>query len=231
MWCGKKKAVTFSFDDGVTQDIRLIGILNKYGLKGTFNLNSELLGKEGELQRNGRSVRHDKIAPADVREIYAGHEIAVHTLTHPRLTELDEAEIIRQVEVDRQNLSRLCGYEVIGMAYPCGGVNHDERVAEIIQKKTGVQYARTIISSYDFAHQHELFRFRPSVYYVEDCFEEVIDSFLSSEREEHQLLYIWGHSYEMDAEFITWERFERACARLAFRSDIFYGTNREVLGL
>ena len=33
MWQGKKKAVTFSFDDGVTQDIRLIEILNKYGLK------------------------------------------------------------------------------------------------------------------------------------------------------------------------------------------------------
>ena len=37
MWNGKKKAVTFSFDDGVTQDIRLIEIFNKYGLKGTFN--------------------------------------------------------------------------------------------------------------------------------------------------------------------------------------------------
>ena len=29
MWNQKKKAVTFSFDDGVTQDVRLIGILNK----------------------------------------------------------------------------------------------------------------------------------------------------------------------------------------------------------
>ena len=35
-----KKAVTFSYDDGVTQDIRLIELLNKYHLKCTFNLNS-----------------------------------------------------------------------------------------------------------------------------------------------------------------------------------------------
>ena len=35
MWNGKLKAVTFSFDDGVTQDIKLIEILNKYGLKAT----------------------------------------------------------------------------------------------------------------------------------------------------------------------------------------------------
>ena len=37
---GKMKAVTFSFDDGVTQDIKLIEILNKYGLKATFKFRS-----------------------------------------------------------------------------------------------------------------------------------------------------------------------------------------------
>ena len=37
---GKLKAVTFSYDDGMTQDIRLIELLNKYNLKCTFNINS-----------------------------------------------------------------------------------------------------------------------------------------------------------------------------------------------
>ena len=41
---GKKKAVTFSFDDGVTQDIRLIQLLDRYKLKCTFNINSDLMG-------------------------------------------------------------------------------------------------------------------------------------------------------------------------------------------
>ena len=66
MWNGKNKALTFSFDDGVRQDIRLIEIFNKYGLKGTFNLNSGFLGLEGTLVRNGRTVRHDKIGRAHV---------------------------------------------------------------------------------------------------------------------------------------------------------------------
>lgn len=57
MWDGKKKAITFSFDDGVTQDIRMIEILNKYGLKCTFNLNSEFLGLDETLDRNGRTVK------------------------------------------------------------------------------------------------------------------------------------------------------------------------------
>ena len=51
---GKLKAVTFSFDDGVSQDKKLIEILDKYGLKSTFNLNSAFLGVEGNLERNGR---------------------------------------------------------------------------------------------------------------------------------------------------------------------------------
>ena len=33
MFHGKCKAVTFSYDDGVSQDVRLIALLNKYGLK------------------------------------------------------------------------------------------------------------------------------------------------------------------------------------------------------
>ncbi|MBQ8658775.1 MAG: polysaccharide deacetylase family protein [Clostridia bacterium] len=229
MWNGKKKAVTFSFDDGVTQDIRLIEILNRYGLKGTFNLNSGLLGKEGELLRNGKNVRHDKINANDVKTVYAGHEVAVHTLTHPTLTTLDKKEIIRQVEEDRKALSELCGYEVVGMAYPNGGINNDDRVAEIIKNNTGVRYARTITSTYAFDKQENLFRFNPSVYYIEKQLEEIVEKFLALEANDRQLLYIWGHSYEMDAEYISWEKFEKICEKLSNRNDIFYGTNKEVL--
>lgn len=229
MWNGKKKAVTFSFDDGVVQDRRAVALLNKYGLKGTFNLNSDLLGKEGLTTWLKKVVSHSKIEASEVKDLYKGHEVAVHTLTHPNLTELDKDEIIRQVEKDRENLSKLCGYEVIGMAYPCGGVNNDDRVAQIIRENTGVKYARTITSTYQFGAQENLLRFNPTVYYVEKCLEEVVDKFLATETDEPQLLYIWGHTYELDAELITWEAFERVCQKLANRDDIFYGTNKEVL--
>ncbi len=223
------KAVTFSFDDGVTQDIRLIEILNKYGLKCTFNLNSGFLGLDGTLDRNGRTVRHDKISADRIKDVYKGHEVAVHTCTHPNLTELEKSEIISQVENDRTRLSEICGYEVVSMAYPCGGVNNDDRVAEIIRKNTGVRFARGLESTYKFDLQDNLLRFKPTVYYIEDCLDEVVDRFLSLEASEPQLLYIWGHSYEMDAEYITWEKMEEVCKRLSGKSDIFYGTNKEVL--
>lgn len=228
-WNGKKKAITFSFDDGVTQDIRLIEILNKYGLKGTFNINSSLLGLEGNLERNGRNITHNKIRACDVRKIYEGHEIAAHTLTHPNLTKLDEETIAHQVETDRYILSQLAGYEIVGMAYPCGGVNNDDRVAAVIKKRTGIKYARTITSTHSFGKQDNLYRFDPTVYYIEDNFEETVDEFLQTEKDDHSLLYIWGHSYEMDAEYISWERFEKICKKLSGHGDIFYGTNKEIL--
>ena len=156
MFAGKMKALTFSYDDGVTQDQRLISLFNKYGLKATFNLNSELLGKPGSLLREDVTVAHVKPRPVEVRAIYAGHEVAAHTLTHPMLPEQTDDEIVRQVEQDRLNLSELVGYEVVGMAYPGGGVNFNQHVADVIRERTGVKYARTTVSSYNFEPQTDL---------------------------------------------------------------------------
>ena len=62
MFGGKVKALTFSFDDAVRQDVKMIEILNKYG-KGTFNLNSGRLGMEGTKEWEGRKINTNKIKP------------------------------------------------------------------------------------------------------------------------------------------------------------------------
>lgn len=226
----KTKAITFSYDDGVTQDIRLIELLNKYGLKCTFNLNSELLGKKGMLMRNNHRIAHYKVHPEDVREIYEGHEIAVHTLTHPHLTHLDDTEIIRQVEQDRLNLSNLAGYEVVGMAYPGGGQNNDDRVAEVIKQNTGVKYSRTISSNKSFDIQNNLYRFNPTLYHLD--FEEMMrlgQEFVELKTDTPKIFYIWGHSYEMDFETDYWIKLEEFFKLISNKDDIFYGTNKEIL--
>lgn len=233
MWNGKNKALTFSFDDGVLQDIRAIEIMDKYGLKGTFNLNSCLLGNVREIVTRGYKVNHSKVAPKDVKEVYKSHEVAVHTKTHPLLPNLSDLEVINEVENDRQLLSALCGYEVVGMAYPCGGENNDERVAKLIKENTGVKYSRTIKSVQNFDLQDNLYRFNPSVYFVnKDKMFELGKQFLELKTEEPKIFYVWGHTYEMDMndpKYITWEDFEEFCKMMSGQDDIFYGTNKEIL--
>ena len=152
------KYLTLSFDDGVRQDKRLVELLNKYGLKATFNLNSSYLGLNGGWEYKGKYVNTSKVSPLEIKELYKGHEVAVHTLTHPNLTGEDDETVVYQVEEDRKQLSKLAGYEVVGMAYPCGGVNNDDRVAEVIKNKTGVKFARTITSTYSFDMPKNLHR-------------------------------------------------------------------------
>ena len=230
MFQGKMKAVTFSYDDGVTQDQRLIRLFNKFGLKCTFNLNSGLLGKPGSLIREDVTVAHVKPRPCEVRGIYEGHEIAVHTLTHPALSALSDEEVVREVEEDRIALSELAGYEVVGMAYPGGTHVMNEHVADLIRTRTGVKYARTTTSTHSFDLRKDLLIFNPTVYHhIEwDALFRLGEEFIELKPDSPQIYYIWGHAYEFDIHG-DWERFEEFCRLISGHDDIFYGTNRQVL--
>lgn len=230
MWNGKKKALTISMDDGTLQDKRLIKLLNRYGLKATFNVNSDLLGESKTLWlESSISVAHCKFRPEEVPSVYEGHEIAGHTLRHPRLTDLEDTEVIRQVEEDRLRLSELAGYEVVGFAYPCGGVNYDDRVSEVIRDHTGVRYARTIVCNRSFDPQENLFQFKPTWHLgsFEDLF-PMAEEFLDMDPDTPKIFYIWGHSFEFDTHD-TWDRLEDFFRLISGKNDIFYGTNKEIL--
>ena len=227
----KLKAVTFSYDDAVTQDQRLIEMFNKYGLKCTFNINSGLLGTAGSLVREDVTVAWVHPRAIEVPKIYEGHEIAAHTLTHPCLTKLSDEEVIHEIEADRLALSEIAGYEVVGMAYPGGGgQSYDDRVVDLIKKHTGIKYARTTLNTQNFDIQDDLLRFRPSVYHHKqfDRAFELAEEFINLKTDTPKIFYIWGHAYEFDIHN-TWEKMERLCQLLAGHDDIFYGTNKEVI--
>lgn len=229
MFNGKMKAVTFSYDDCTMQDIRLVELFNKYGVKATFNVNSELFGKKNELIRKGVKVCHDKIFEKDIKRVYEGHEVAVHTLTHPYLQDIeDDNEIVRQIEEDRKNLEKIVGYKIEGMAYPGNG-NNAERVARIIKERTAIKYARTTISTFNFDLQENLYQFNPTVHHDDyDNLFRLGEEFIHLKTDSPKLFYIWGHSFEFDI-YDDWDKFEEFLKLISGKDDIFYGTNKEVL--
>lgn len=222
------KAITFSFDDRVTQDRRLVALFNKYNLKCTFNLNSGGFGKDGVCHWQKWSAPHNKVNSAEVKALYSGHEVAVHTVNHPDLTTIaDEKIIIDEIEQDRKVLEKLTGDKIVGMAYPFGTLN--DRIVNIIKRNTPIKYARSIWATYNFDLQDNLLAFRPTIHFLDfKKMYELAGTFLNTEYNEDKIFYIWGHSYELDFED-TWEEFEKFLAYIANKKDVFYGTNKEVL--
>lgn len=227
MWNGKRKAVTFSFDDGIMQDKRLVDIFNKYGLKGTFNLNSGMMYHECVWNKSGVDVirlNHDECL-----ELFCNMEAAVHTLTHPDLLSENGYMRQRQIAGDKANLERLFGKKIYGMAYPGGGGTSDELI-ELI-KEFDIKYARL---PYDIKYEDVTFDIPEDLYRIvgikcsNERISDIVDDFLNLNRESPALLYIWGHSYEFDINK-SWDEFEKICRKLSDKNDIFYGTNHECL--
>ncbi|MBO4897483.1 MAG: polysaccharide deacetylase family protein [Clostridia bacterium] len=226
---GAKKAVTFSFDDGITQDVRLIALMDKYGLKGTFNLNSGLMGQKDSLDIYGTVVDHSMIPKGEIRQLYKNHEIAGHTLTHPLLTDLTDDEVIYEIEQDRLKLSEIAGYEVVGFAFPnpWGKIEDFTHLSELC-KKTGVKYARTTYITDGFEYEDDLFSIgmTVSISNIEHTF-ELAKKFVDLKTETPKVFYIMGHAYEFDY-FKSWDKAEELFKFISNRDDIFYGTNKEI---
>ncbi len=223
------KYFTMSFDDGTVQDRRFVEILNKYGLKCTFNLNSGLFGNKHDIVHGGIKVNHDEIEVCEVAELYKGHEIAVHTVTHPNLLNCDEAEVIHQVKDDADALEKLCGYKLIGMAYPGGPYFNDETI-RIIRENTDIIYARAVGSHFTLEMPKKLMAWYPSCYFHPNEYEQLdqlTEEFLSYGGDDDKLFYLWGHSFEFD-KFDNWDKLEEFCGRISGKQDVAYVTNREV---
>ena len=182
-------------------------------------------GSHVQLLSCKSNIQYKQWNAEGLKELYKGHEIAVHTLTHQDLTKLDKDTVYNEVFLDKQNLERMFGCQITGMAYPYGTYN--DEVVQIL-KKCKIQYARSVVSSGAFKLQKNLLIFKPTCHHADENIWELLEKFLKEKSEEKQLFYIWGHSYEFDVNR-NWDRIERLCEMLAGHEDIFCGTNAECL--
>lgn len=224
-----KKYVTFSFDDGTLQDERLVNLFDRYNIKCTFNINSGHLGHSDTLTMGDISVDHSHIAADRVAELYKNHEVAVHTVNHPALDSCSDERIIYEVDQDRKNLEALVNYPIIGMAYP-GGPYYNDHVIEVILNNTPIVYARDIKNTFSFGMPENFMKWHPTGHYRDLLTSDILERFLNGESEEDMLLYIWGHSYDIDI-YHDWDNFEKVLQTLSNSKDLVFVTNKELLNI
>lgn len=212
----KYKAVTLSYDDGVIYDRQLIEIMNRYGLKGTFNLNSGLFG-----------VNNRKLTEKEAFDLYnnSGHEVAVHGERHLSLGDVDKAMAAFDVINDRNNLEKLFGTIIKGMAYANGSFN--EQTTEVLES-CGINYARTVLSTGKFDLPNDWLRLNPTCHHKDPKLIDYVKEFLNLNSGRKPLLfYLWGHSYEFN-DNNNWYIIENFGKEIGNRDDIWYATNGEI---
>lgn len=216
------KAVTFSYDDGVETDRRLIDIFNKYGMKCSFNLNSGLFEKPNEWDYRGFTARRpEHFDPT----IYEEHEICIHGTEHKWPTKLSDQELAEEFFEDKKKLQETFVRPVIGGAYAFGDCNQH---VEDYLKSLGIRFCRTTKYTEDFTPSEDMLAYAATCHHNNEHIYELIDRFLAIENPETpQIFYIWGHSYEFGG-WDNWDHIEKVCELLAGHDDILYGTNSEV---
>ncbi len=231
---GKQKCVTFSYDDAVVQDVRLAQLFCKYGVKGTFNVNSSLLGQKG---RNS-----DFLTPEAFKQgvIGKGHEVACHGQCHIASGVSDPTTALRDAFLGRSELEEMFDMIIRGMAYPDTGITqfanaNDYATVKNILTYSGIVYSRTLGGDNNrFELPVDFHAWMPTAHHNNPKLLEWIDGFNSisyhetiEKRNAPRLMYIWGHSYEFDQKN-NWERMVEILEKLSGRDDTWYATNIEI---
>lgn len=117
--------VCITFDDGYRDTLVAAHILADLGFSAIWFLVSDRLGGQADWDEPGQGAAllglDELQAMAD-----AGMEFGSHSATHPRLTDLDDASLARELQQSRQQLGGCLDRTIEAIAYPYG--RFDDRV-------------------------------------------------------------------------------------------------------
>jgi len=211
---GKHRALTLSFDDGGSDDRRLVEILNRFGLRASFHLNSYSLGKEGYVTRE------------EIASLYKGHEVAAHAVSHPFLQHLPPSAFIDEMLANKKDLEQCCGYPVRGMSYPFG--TWSPEIAALLPS-LGFRYGRTCDVTKNFELPTNFLTWNPTLHHKDGILEQaqqLID--FGRWRPRLGVFHVWGHGFEFPRDN-NWQILEQFGEKIGGRSEIWYATSIEIV--
>jgi peptidoglycan/xylan/chitin deacetylase (PgdA/CDA1 family) len=110
--------VALSFDDGMSDNHSvLLPLLQDEGIPATVFVTTGLIGRANPWMAPGSAARmmtEDELCDL----VRSGIELGAHTVSHPDLSELDEATCLREMVESRDYLEGLAGMPVKTFAYP-----------------------------------------------------------------------------------------------------------------
>jgi len=114
-------SVCITFDDGCETDlIAAAPVLREFGFNATFYLTAGFLGTPGYLNDN------------QARDLdQQGFQVGCHSMTHPYLSDLPEAELKREIVDAKGQIEKIIGHPI--EHFSCPGGRYDERTLEVAQ--------------------------------------------------------------------------------------------------
>lgn len=184
------KCFLLSFDDGTIYDRRFVELLNRYGLRGTFHLNS---GLEDFVWFYEDTFPVRRQILSEIGDLYQGHEIASHSLHHHWLNTLTPPQISREIGEDCKVLKKIFHLEEIGFGVPFTACS--EREIRIIRKF--VRYIRLSEFAEVFALPKDPYHIPIHALYNDADIREKITRFAETDLED-AVFVMAGHSYELE---------------------------------
>jgi len=216
---GKPKAMTFSYDDGVPEDLRLAELMKKYGVKCTFNINTM-------FYENGNEPEN-RLKKSELKELAENplFEIACHGHIHPYYTYLPQVSATDDILKNRKAIEQITGKITRGFAYPSISAFND--ISETALKAAGIVYARLATRNNNFYLPENWFRWEPTCHHKDSikAYEEF--SQITNPRSKPLVMYVWGHSFEFEREN-NWELIEELFEKCHNNPEIWYATNMEI---
>lgn len=253
----KRIIITTSWDDGAIEDLRVLALLEKYNLKGTFYIPRQI---NFEAKRGQRLKT---VSENDILQIAKTQEIGAHTLNHIYLDKLNNNEVYQEAKGSKEWLEDLLKKPVRMFAYP-GGVFNDE--IKEATKKSGFLGARTSILfqtdikdpfltglssqcypcfprnkewSLFFELKMALSRARINLKGVIGLrlpissifkWDLLIKNVFRYVLKNGGIFHLYGHSWEIE-RYNLWKDLEKLFKYISDRKDVFYLTNGEVLDI
>lgn len=136
----REKYIIITVDDGYKDNYEILfPLLKKYNMKAVIFYITGVDHNTWTMKECGEK-RFDLMGKKEVQEMDESGlvEFGGHTLTHPRMPELTNEELIKEIVENKRDIENIIGKEIITFAYPYGHIS--DRVKKAV-KECGYKYS------------------------------------------------------------------------------------------